>query len=513
MVITKNAKLWLWIGAVFGMAFLNKYSIVFFASAITIALFISEHRRLALSGYAVFGGIIGLMVILPNIIWQNHYNWPVVRHMAELQRTQLVNVTMANYLTEQVMMCFASVIIWGAGLALLFLPDEKKYRFIVWSFIMVIGIILFGRGKPYYTLGAYPMMLACGGYVLEKYLTKAKRYLVYSVLLITVSISILTLPLALPFASFKTVKRYCDPKTGITMQRWEDGKIYPIPQDYADMTGWRELTGIVAKAYNSLDGRDKSRCTIYAENYGLAGAIQFYGHRFGLPAPVSFSDSYLLWAPDSLVEGPWIYVNHQIGDMDDLFIETREIGRVENEYFREKGVMVLLCTGPVEEAKKFYATKVRMLKNNFSKQDGCIKAAAIALPGIIQAEDCCNSGGIEMEITADSTGGSNIGWIDSGDWMEYKIDIPAGGTCPVTLRVASFAGGGEVTISSNGTPRDTLMIPSTGGWQKWTTINTTLNLSGGIQIVRFTAITGGWNMNWFRVDSDSIIAGQRVQQE
>ena len=503
MVKTNNPKLWLWIGFVFGLAFLNKYAIVFFAFALIVALLMSKHRKLIDSKYALYGAIIGFLIILPNLYWQYIYNWPVIRHMAELQRTQLVNVTASNYLSEQIMMCFSSVIIWVAGLALLFIPKEKNYRFIAWTFILTIGIILLGRGKPYYTLGAYPMLYVAGGYILEKYLTRKWRYVTYTILFFTIIVSVLTSPLALPYASFATVKRYCDPKTGIAPQRWEDGKIYPIPQDYADMTGWKELAGIVSKAYNRLDEQEKRKCTIYAENYGEAGAVQFYGHRYGLPEPICFNDSYLLWAPDTISDGPFICINNQIGDIDYLFNDYEEIGCVNNEYFRENGITVWLCTHPKEQWKKFYAQKVHMLKNSFSKQDGCKNAIAIRVPAVIQAEDCCNSVGIETEITSDSSGWSNVGWIDNGDWMEYKIDIPVNGTYFLTLRVASLSGGGSVTISCKGNSLNTVVIPATGGWQNWTTVDTSVRLEAGIQIIRFAAVTGGWNINWFRISLGS----------
>jgi len=131
------------------------------------------------------------------------------------------------------------------------------------------------------------------------------------------------------------------------------------------MTGWKELTGIVATAYNMLDQDQKDKCMIYAENYGQAGAIEFYGHEYGLPKPISFHDSYLLWAPDSISNGPFIYINDEIGDIDELFNDYPEIGRVNNKYFRENGIMVLLCTHPKEQWEEFYAQKVYQLKSAY----------------------------------------------------------------------------------------------------------------------------------------------------
>jgi hypothetical protein len=367
MVIRNNPRLWIWIGLVFGLSFINKYSIAFFGFSLVTALLLTEHRKLLLSKYLLYGILIGLIVITPNLIWQHYHNWPVVHHMILLKQTQLVNVSVKGFLIDQILSFIPAIFIWLPGLLVILISvREKKYRFVSYAFILVVSLLLLARGKSYYTQGAYPMLMVAGGYMLEKYLRNRWVYLNYFILIFALGLSFFALPLELPVASFETLKKYCDPQTGIT-QRWEDGKIHPIPQDYADMTGWKELAGIVAKAYNNLDDSVKKRCAIYAENYGQASAILFYGHQYGLPDPISFDDNYLFWAPDTISNGPLIYVNHEVGDMDELFYNYPEIGRVSNEYFREKGLMVLLCTHPKEQWKAFYARKVKSLKS-FYKQ-------------------------------------------------------------------------------------------------------------------------------------------------
>ncbi len=367
LVNTGNLKLWFWIGAVFGLAFLNKYSIVFFAFALVAAILISKHRKLIFTRQFVIGMFIGFLVILPNVVWQYTHNWPVVHHMAELQRTQLVHVNITGFLIEQLMNCSFSTFIWLVGLvALLFFRAEKQYRFLALAFLLTIFVIVLGHGKAYYTLGAYTMMLAAGGYTMEKYFRKKWAVLNYLTIAIAIVGSIWVLPMELPVASFNKVAKLCDPETGKFPQRWEDGEIHPIPQDYADMTGWKELTEITAKAYNSLDEIQKKTCMIYAENYGLAGAVNFYGHSLGLPKPFSMSDSYLLWAPDSATNGPFIYINNEVGDIDKLFNTFPEVGRVNNPYFRENGVRVFLCTDPKENWKQFYSQKIKEMKSIYN---------------------------------------------------------------------------------------------------------------------------------------------------
>lgn len=57
------------------------------------------------------------------------------------------------------------------------------------------------------------------------------------------------------------------------MLRWEDGKEYPLPQDFADMLGWKELAVKVDKAYLQIN--DPAQTLVLCDNYGQAGAINF----------------------------------------------------------------------------------------------------------------------------------------------------------------------------------------------------------------------------------------------
>jgi hypothetical protein len=124
---------------------------------------------------------------------------------------------------------------------------------------------------------------------------------------------------------------------------------------FADMTGWEELTAYVAKAYQQLSPEERSICTIYAQrNYGYAGAIHFYGKEYGLPDAVTFLESYVYWAPDSIPNGPIVYINYEINDLKDKFRDIIEVGEVKNKYFREKGVKVFLCKEPLTNISKLY---------------------------------------------------------------------------------------------------------------------------------------------------------------
>lgn len=364
LVNTQNTKYWIWIMVVWGLGFMNKYLIAVYAISILLALILTKHRRLFLSKHFYMGALIAFVIVLPNIIWQYLHNWPVIHHLSELSQSQLVNVSIVGFIVDQFMMNIHAVIIWGTGLVVfLFHKKERNFSVLSWSFLLVILILLITHGKSYYTLGAYSLMIALGAYAIEEYYN---RFMKSFVLVLLVLLSLPAMPFSLPLLSLKAMEEYSAPLAHVT-NRWEDGQKHPIPQDYSDMTGWKELSEIVIKTYVGLPKQVQNDCIIYAENYGQAGAIYFYGRSFNLPQPISFSDNYLIWAPDSLTTQHMIYVNDELGDIEYLFKDIELKGRVNNPYFRENGVQVYFCSQPMDSLKFFYNHKVKELKSVYSR--------------------------------------------------------------------------------------------------------------------------------------------------
>jgi hypothetical protein len=358
LIKSKNPEYWIWIGICFGLAFLNKYSVLFLGASIFFGILISEHRKLLLSKYLVYGAIAGLLIMLPNLLWQIKHNFAVVTHMKELYRTQLVYVSAKAFFSDQIFMNFPAILIWTAGfIGIIINKQEKQYRLFAYIQVILISLFLVARGKSYYTLGIYTPMFAFGGYVLEKYL---KKY-VSTILVFSFLLTLTELPLGLPVLKQEAMKKYCSlfgKYITKAPMRSENNEYFPIPQDYMDMTGWNELAKLASLAYNELSPEEKKGCTVYANNYGQAGAFDFYGKRYNLPAPVSVNDSYIFWAPDSLTSRNFIISDDQPGDIPRLFKTYREIGEIKNDCFRENGLKVFLCQDPDPALNEFFKKRI-----------------------------------------------------------------------------------------------------------------------------------------------------------
>ncbi|SFE06691.1 Por secretion system C-terminal sorting domain-containing protein [Chitinophaga sp. CF118] len=121
---------------------------------------------------------------------------------------------------------------------------------------------------------------------------------------------------------------------------------------------------------------------------------------------------------------------------------------------------------------------------------------------LIQAESYTSMSGVKTEATTDANGGSNVGSIDTGDWMAYSnVNFPTTGSYKVEYRVASLRGGGKLSLDLNaGTiVLGSLNVPSTAGWQTWTTISHTVTVNAGTYALGIYGQTGGFNLNWIRI--------------
>jgi hypothetical protein len=125
--------------------------------------------------------------------------------------------------------------------------------------------------------------------------------------------------------------------------------------------------------------------------------------------------------------------------------------------------------------------------------------AQTVLPGILQAESYTGMSGVVIEATSDTGGGSDVGYIDTNDWMTYSVNPTSSGWYTVSYRVATIGTTGQVVLRKNAQDISaTVSLPNTGGWQNWQTVTSRVYLSAGPQSVSVFARGGGFNLNWIQ---------------
>lgn len=359
---TKNDK-WLYLfGISVALGMLSKYSVAFYTAAILLGLIFTQHRTIFTNKHFWYAALVGFMIFLPNLIWQYLHHFPVVFHMRKLQETQLQYVSPASFIMNQFLFNLPCFFIWLAGL--FYTLFSKQYRYIGFGYVFVIILLLLGHGKDYYAMGVYPALFAFGAVQLEKFAIERRKRVRFAFILFPIITGIPFIPLLLPVLPPAQLAdlyvRTHIKKTG--MLKWEDLKDHPLPQDFSDMLGWKEMAKKVAKAYSLLDDSSKKNVFIFCNNYGMAGAVNYYGSEYHLPEAYSDNASFLYWLPSGKYIQDIILVtddpHEEQHDFAKGFVSVTKIDSITNEYSRERGDFIYLFKGADDNFRKFFKEKI-----------------------------------------------------------------------------------------------------------------------------------------------------------
>lgn len=341
---------WLYLfGISMGLGMMSKYSVAFFALSLLAGLLLTRQRKLFLNKHFYFALLIAFIIFLPNLLWQYNHRFPVIHHMNELQQEQLQYIQASDFIISQFMMNFPCVYIWLIGLIfLIFSANSKPFRLIAWAWFIVITLLIILRGKDYYALGAYPVLFAFGAYQLEKVTLGKWKWARYFILAFSLSFGLFSLPLIMPIAKPAQLAAYYQ-KTGLNKTgsfKWEDLQMHPLPQDFADMIGWKEMAIQAGAVYNSLPEGERKKTAVYCRGYFSAGALNYYRKEAGLPEVISDNASFLLWMPDSVNINNLLLVGRSVPGKDDIVFQQFEkmtiADSVNMPLFRENGMKFIL---------------------------------------------------------------------------------------------------------------------------------------------------------------------------
>ncbi len=307
MIKTQNPKLWLAFGAIAGIGLENKYSVAIFAFALLLGILLTPQRKLLFTPWLFAGGAVALLIFLPNLIWNIQHHWPFLELMHNISVTgKNIAYPPAAFLAQQIVMMNPFTLpFWFGGLLFYFFSSAAKpFRAFGWAFLIALASFLASHGKDYYSAPAYPILLAAAAVAAENLLSlraaqpskwrAALKPVCFAWLAIGVA---LVLPLVLPVLPLEAFVRYQShsPLQPKPTERSFVGAV--LPQYYADELPWREQVAAVARVFHSLPPADQSKTAIFCDNYGQAGAIDFFGPRYGLPKAISGHQNYFFWGP------------------------------------------------------------------------------------------------------------------------------------------------------------------------------------------------------------------------
>ena len=295
--IAQQKPKWLFFAAlVFTLGLLNKYNLVFLAMGLLPALLLSPQRAIFRSKHCYMAAGMALLLVLPNLLWQYQQQWPVVHHLKELAATQLVHVHWLDFLKNQLLFFSGALLVILLGLyALLFYLPFKPYRFFALSFVFTLLVFMYCRAKDYYAIGLYPVYIAFGSVFTAQLLQHGwLKYLRPLAIGLPLLLFIPFYQIGFPNKSPQYIIDHAKPYKDFGLLRWEDGKEHALPQDFADMLGWRQLAKLVDSVFATLP--NPGQTLVLCDNYGQTGAINYYKNNPQLIAH-SFNADYINWLP------------------------------------------------------------------------------------------------------------------------------------------------------------------------------------------------------------------------
>jgi hypothetical protein len=311
---TGNSRLWLWFGVLAGLGLENKHSMLFFGFAVLAGVLLTPLRRELLKPWIWLGGLIALLIFLPNVIWQVRHHYPTLEDLENVRHSgKNVVLGVKAFVGAQILTLHPILLpVWIAGLVSFF--RHRKTRMLGWIFVVFFVIMYAAKAKDYYLFPIYPMLLAGGAVAVERWFVKRpaldrrvslKAAMIATIALLAIPIDLLVVPALSPakYVAYTQALHLAPPKTEVAHEG-------PLPQLFGDQFGWEELVKQVADAYWSLPPEERTRTGIFATNYGEAGALHLFGPRYGLPWAISTHQNHFFWGPpdfkgDNLIVLQW----------------------------------------------------------------------------------------------------------------------------------------------------------------------------------------------------------------
>ena len=345
---SNNKRDLLLLGLVAGFGLLNKYTMLVWGFGITIGFIFHNRGEVFKNKWLYLSGLLAFVVFLPNLIWQIQNGIPFFDHMAELQKTQLDQLSLWDFPAGQLEI-IPTLGISFLGLGAFFLSSGlKKYRSLGVSFLVIFGVMWILKAKPYYFFGAYPVVFAAGAVQFESWFKKRPVWsLAFSATMLFPALYFIpTMTPILPINTF--INWYNIP---------ENNGRYELTSDYADMFGWEEQVAVIDSIYTSLPDSVQSQTVIWAENYGEAGALTILGEKHGLPKPISRHGSFWFWGFGNPDAQRWISLGNEEQSVSNAFHNCVLIRKLRHPYSvdEENGIPVYMCENPKVDIPKWWA--------------------------------------------------------------------------------------------------------------------------------------------------------------
>jgi Dolichyl-phosphate-mannose-protein mannosyltransferase len=320
-----DERLWVAFGACAGLGLLDKISVLFLGFGVVVGLVLARRFDVLRSRFFWAGGALAFLLFLPHLVWQQAHGWPTLEFMANARHDKMVALPVTGFLRVVLDDTTPVAWLWIFGVAwLLVARAAGRVRALGFAFLAVLALLVTTGGKPYYLAAGYAAPLAAGAVAVEAWTERARRLRPVLAMLVVV-VGFALSPFAAPVLPVDDYVRYAA-ALGEKPGTDEHHELSRLPQFYADMHGWRDMAETVAGVVRALPPEDRAQACVFGQNYGEAGAIEYFGRDLGLPPAISAHNSYWMWGPGGCTAEVLLVIGDRRDRLDELFESVEEGG-------------------------------------------------------------------------------------------------------------------------------------------------------------------------------------------
>jgi 4-amino-4-deoxy-L-arabinose transferase-like glycosyltransferase len=328
-----DARLWLALGLVFGVALETKYTAVLFGAGVALGFLLTPARRHLRTIWPWLGLAIAVAVALPNLVWQLQHDLPTLEFIRNNNARVQEEQSRLGFLLDQLEIAGpASIPLVVAGWVYLWSDRGRRMRALAWASLFVFVALVALGGKSYYPGPLYTLLFAAGAVRLEPFFVGQRRWIQATAAAIFLLLLLPPLFVILPvFSEHAMAKR----------------RLYDVNGDLGEMVGWPEFVATVEGVVATLGPRERVR--IFTASYGDAAALDYLGDPARLAPVISAHNSYIYWTSPGVDAGTYVLTGYSRGWAERHFDEVADAAfvsnalGVENESFGER---ILVCRRP-----------------------------------------------------------------------------------------------------------------------------------------------------------------------
>ena len=353
---TGDGRNWPLFGLVVGVGLFNKIGLLVFGAALVGALLVTPHRRHFADRRLYIGGAIALAFLLPYGLWNAANDWAALEFIENAKSGKIASFTPLEYLQENALAVNPVTLpVWLGGLGwLLFARSARRFQLVGLMFVATFVLLVAQKSKPYYMAASFPILMAAGGAAWDRWTSRPRlRWARWGLLSVVVAGGLVLAPAVVPVLEPERTLSYMR-ALGIMPAPQEVSHRSELPQYYADRFGWENLARVVSEVYRELPEDERARCIALGQNYGHAGAIEYWSRAYELPQVYSTHNNYYLWGPPPSEADVVIVVRGDPAELRELFEDVVQVAVAETPGAIESSMTIWLCRYPRQSLRDLW---------------------------------------------------------------------------------------------------------------------------------------------------------------